>query len=36
MRDIVYEETDETAILSTDVDGEWLESDSVVRLPDWA
>lgn len=35
MGDVRYEETEDTAILRTERDTEWVESDSVVRLADW-
>lgn len=35
MSDIQYEETDDAAVLKTDDDAEWLESNSVVDLSEW-
>jgi hypothetical protein len=32
---ITYDETDETAILATESDTEWIESDAIVVLRDW-
>jgi hypothetical protein len=36
MKQIAYEENGEFAKLSSGADGEWIQSDSVVVLPDWA
>ena len=35
MDEIAYEESGDSAILASDADGEWIESDSIVLLPDW-
>jgi hypothetical protein len=36
MQEIVYEEADGRAIISTETEGEWIESDSVILTEDWA
>jgi hypothetical protein len=36
MKEIAYEESDDSAILSSTADGEWIQSDSIVVLADWA
>jgi len=36
MDDVHYEEQDQTAVLQSDIDGEWLTSDAIVDLRDWA
>lgn len=36
MNVIAYEEVDDSAILSSAADGEWIQSDSIVVLSDWA
>jgi len=35
MTTVRYEEAGDKAVLRTDENDEWLESDSVVRLADW-
>jgi hypothetical protein len=35
MNDIAYKESGDSAILTSDIDGEWIESDRIVLLPDW-
>lgn len=36
MDELEYEETEDTLILTSDGEGEWVESDSVVVVSDWA
>ena len=36
MDEISYEESNDTATLTSDIDGEWIQSDSIVVLSDWA
>ena len=36
MKEIAYEERDNAAILSSAADDEWIQSDSIVVLADWA
>jgi len=36
MDEIAYEEAGDRAILSTTADGEWIQSDRIVVLADWA
>ena len=36
MREIAYEQVGDTATLATEVDGEWMASDSILMLADWA
>ncbi len=35
MSEVTYEERDETGILRTDADGEWLSTTAVAVLDDW-
>lgn len=35
MEEIVYEEVDGRAIISTDAEGEWVQSDSIILTEDW-
>ena len=35
MDEISYQERDGLATLTSDEDGEWIQSDSVVALGDW-
>lgn len=36
MDEISYQERDGLATLATEDDGEWIQSDSVMMLDDWA
>lgn len=36
MDEIAYEEQGNVAILASDADNEWIQSDSIVVLEDWA
>ena len=36
MQEIAYEEYGNAAILSSTADDEWIQSDSIVVLDDWA
>jgi len=35
MDELDYEETEETLILRSEEESEWIESDAVVALDDW-
>jgi len=35
MDEISYEERGGTAMLTSDIDGEWIQCDSIVVLSDW-
>lgn len=35
MQEIVYEEVDGHAVMSTDAEGEWIQSDSIILTGDW-
>ena len=35
MDEIAYREYGGTATLASEIDGEWIQSDSIVMLPDW-
>jgi hypothetical protein len=35
MKEVEYEEADSVGRLTTHVEGEWVESDSVIDLEDW-
>jgi hypothetical protein len=35
MQEVVYEEVDGRAIISTDAEDEWIESDSVILTEEW-
>lgn len=35
MQEIVYEEADGHAIISTDADDEWIQSDSIILTEEW-
>jgi len=36
MDEIAYEENGELAMLTSETDGEWIQSDSIVLLSDWS
>jgi hypothetical protein len=36
MSDVEYRENGDTALLTTDNQGEWIESNSIVLLSEWA
>jgi hypothetical protein len=35
MDEISYQESGDMAILASETDGEWIQSDSIVVLSDW-
>jgi len=36
MDEITYTENNDAAILTSEIEGEWIQSDSVIVLSDWA